>query len=169
MGETVLSVQYHPEDKGQQGDAHNRRHKYAGYLVDQFLYRSLASLGILNGTDNVCQHRVGTYLFGTEAEASFLVDGTGIDLVGFFLPHRNRLPAQHAFIDVRTSLAHLAVYRNALARLHFQDIARHHLSDIHHLHRTVGIHTGHGAGLQSHQFLDGIGGLPFGTFLQGAS
>ena len=100
VGKSVFGSECKPADKGKQGDSHDGGDKYACNLIHQFLNRGFAPLCVLYHVDDVCQHGVGSHFFGTEPEASFLVDSACVDFIGYLFQYRYRLAAQHAFVYV---------------------------------------------------------------------
>ena len=81
VGEAFSRGKHYPEDEREQRNAHDGRHEDGGYPVHQLLYGSLGTLRVLHQVDNFSQERVCPHLLRAEAEAAFLVDGAGIDLV----------------------------------------------------------------------------------------
>ena len=83
-------------------------------------------------------------------------------------PDGEGLSAQHAFIDVRASLQYRTVYRDSFSRFHYYDVLREDGINSRFDFLSV-LDDGNPLGLQSHQFADCFGSLPFGTLLQSTS
>ena len=128
QGQAIMST-VNPQHEREQRYADDGGHKDGGHLVYQLLHGRFRTLRVLHQVDNLCQERVRPHLFGSEAEAAFLVDSAGIDLGVLAFGHGERLAAQHAFVHVGTPFGHRAVHGHALSGFHQDDVARLYLAD----------------------------------------
>ena len=118
-----LRTEREPQEEGQGGYGHHRRHEPAGDLVDKRLDRQLRTLRLLDHPDDLGEQGVRPHLGGAKGESAGLVDGGADNLVPCPLGDRDRLAGDHALVDIGGALGHLAVDRHLLAGPHVDDVA----------------------------------------------
>ncbi len=109
----------------------DRRHEVRRDLVGQTLNRRAGPLRLAHHADDLGEHRLGPDALGPHHQAAGAVDRAADHAVARAFLHRDRLAADHRFVDRASALDHDAVDRDFLAGPDAQPIARDDLLERH--------------------------------------
>ena len=124
LGQNVPTSDEEPKAEGEQTDDNDCRHEDQGYLIHDTLNGGFRTLGLLYHFNNMGEHRLLSYLLGSETESALLDDGASQNLVSCFLFNGNRFARNHTLINISRSFAHnSSIDRDALARTYLDGVA----------------------------------------------
>ena len=158
-GQRRFRAEYQPDQKGQQGCTHHRRHEPHRDLVHHRLNRQFGGLGLLYQPDNLRQHRLPAHSGGAQGKGTGLVDRAADYRAAGLLLHRHRLTADHRLVNVALAFQQLAIHRHPLAGPDLNHIVEQHLADGQIDQLPVAHYPG-GSGLQADQPLNRLGSPP---------
>ena len=144
----ALSCQQ-PSDAGRQGDGDDCRHKHAADFIRQLGDGSFAGAGLLHQANNLSQGRILADFVRSKFQKPSFVDGGARHPLARPLFHRNALAGEGRFVHSGGTFHHNAVYRQALAGPHHNDIPHLHLFHRDFLLSAFPLHYG-GFGRQVH-------------------
>ncbi len=122
QGELKGLPQQHPDHKGKDRNADNRRDEYTADFVRQLGNGGLGVAGLLHQPDDLGEGGVVPNLLRPESEIARFIDGGGDYLVTLRLFHRDAFPGDGGFVHRRRAGQDFPVHRDALPRTDRQSI-----------------------------------------------
>ena len=111
-----------PGSKGNDRQAHHRRHKIAGHDIGEPLDRRLGPLRRFDDADDLGQRRVFADFGRPKLERAQFVDCGADDRVADLLVDRNAFASQHGFVQCGGPFEDNAIHRHFFTRSHHDDV-----------------------------------------------
>ena len=154
-----------PDQNCQRCHPYDNWYEHGGDFVHQSLDWQFRPLRLFDHLDDLRQHGVVAHLCGAIGQRAGTVHRAADNACTDGLFHRNRLPGDHAFIDVGHPGQNLAIHRNLFAGAHLDHIPWHNLFDCQFNDLTTPLDPC-GLGLQADKFTYRLASAPFGAGFQ---